>query len=81
MATFNMVYQPTRQERIMIQENPNGGAIRLVTRLVDVVWLGHACFMLKGTVSNVMFDPFKGVGLREPRAKADIILCSHSHSS
>jgi L-ascorbate metabolism protein UlaG (beta-lactamase superfamily) len=51
-----------------------------VTTLVDVVWLGHACFMLKGTVSNVMFDPFKGVGLREPRAKADIILCSHSHS-
>jgi len=36
--------------------------------------------MLKGSVTNVMFDPFKGVGLREPRAKADIILCSHSHS-
>ena len=36
--------------------------------------------MLKGTFSNVIFDPFKGVGLREPRAKADIILCSHSHS-
>jgi L-ascorbate metabolism protein UlaG (beta-lactamase superfamily) len=26
-----------------------------------------------------MFDPFGGIGLPEPRAKADIVLCSHSH--
>jgi L-ascorbate metabolism protein UlaG (beta-lactamase superfamily) len=26
-----------------------------------------------------MFDPFKGVGLPEPKAKADIVLCSHDH--
>lgn len=25
-------------------------------------------------------DPFRGVGLPEPSAKADIVLCSHSHS-
>ena len=48
--------------------------------MVDVVWLGHACFMLRGRTKTLMFDPFKGVGLPEPRAKADIILCSHSHS-
>ncbi len=36
--------------------------------------------MLKGTAKNLIFDPFKGVGLPEPRVKADIILCSHSHS-
>jgi len=35
--------------------------------------------MLKGRKS-VIFDPFKGTGLPEPRAKADIVLCSHSHS-
>jgi len=27
-----------------------------------------------------MFDPFRDIGLPEPTAKADIILCSHSHS-
>jgi L-ascorbate metabolism protein UlaG (beta-lactamase superfamily) len=47
--------------------------------MVDVAWLGHACFMLRGEKSLV-FDPFKGTGLPEPKAKADIILCSHSHS-
>jgi Cft2 family RNA processing exonuclease len=26
-----------------------------------------------------MFDPFKGIGLPEPKAKADIVLCSHGH--
>jgi L-ascorbate metabolism protein UlaG (beta-lactamase superfamily) len=26
-----------------------------------------------------MFDPFKGVGLPDPKAKADIVLCSHDH--
>jgi L-ascorbate metabolism protein UlaG (beta-lactamase superfamily) len=26
-----------------------------------------------------MFDPFGGIGLPEPKAKADIVLCTHSH--
>jgi len=48
--------------------------------LVNVIWLGHACFMLKGKTERLIFDPFKGVGLPEPKAEAEIILCSHSHS-
>lgn len=35
--------------------------------------------MLKGKTKSLIFDPFKGNGLPEPRTKADIILCSHSH--
>jgi L-ascorbate metabolism protein UlaG (beta-lactamase superfamily) len=27
-----------------------------------------------------VFDPFKGIGLPEPKVKADIVLCSHGHS-
>jgi len=48
--------------------------------LIDVTWLGHACFLLRGETKRLMFDPFKGTGLPEPTEKADIILCSHSHS-
>ena len=48
--------------------------------MVDVIWLGHACFMLKGKNRKLIFDPFKGIGLPRPKAKADIVLCSHSHS-
>ncbi len=47
--------------------------------MVDVVWLGHACFLLRGSAS-LIFDPFKGTGLAEPRAKADIVLCTHGHA-
>ncbi len=36
--------------------------------------------MLKGKNKSLIFDPFKGTGLPEPSVKADIILCSHSHS-
>ena len=36
--------------------------------------------MLRGEAKRLMFDPFKGTGLPEPTERADIILCSHSHS-
>ena len=48
--------------------------------MVDINWLGHACFLLKDKMRSLIFDPFRGVGLPEPKVKADIILCSHSHS-
>jgi hypothetical protein len=36
--------------------------------------------MLKGRTKKLIFDPFKGIELPEPDAKAEIVLCSHSHS-
>jgi L-ascorbate metabolism protein UlaG (beta-lactamase superfamily) len=47
--------------------------------LVEVIWHGHACFELRGKGTNVVFDPFEGLGIPEPKANADVILCSHSH--
>jgi len=47
--------------------------------LADVEWLGHSCFAVRGKTKTLMFDPFKGIGLPEPKAKADIVLCSHGH--
>jgi L-ascorbate metabolism protein UlaG (beta-lactamase superfamily) len=48
--------------------------------LVEVEWLGHACFTIRGGTKTVIFDPFKGTGLPEPKTKADVVLCSHAHS-
>jgi L-ascorbate metabolism protein UlaG (beta-lactamase superfamily) len=47
--------------------------------LVEVIWHGHACFEVRGTKAVVVFDPFEGLGIPEPRAEADVVLCSHSH--
>ena len=48
--------------------------------MVEVEWFGHACFTIRDGPKTVIFDPFKGVGLPEPKIKADVILCSHGHS-
>lgn len=47
--------------------------------MADVEWFGHACFRVRGKTKTLMFDPFKGIGLPEPKVKADIVLCSHGH--
>jgi L-ascorbate metabolism protein UlaG (beta-lactamase superfamily) len=47
--------------------------------LADIEWLGHSCFAVRGKTKTLVFDPFKGIGLPEPKAKADIVLCSHGH--
>jgi L-ascorbate metabolism protein UlaG (beta-lactamase superfamily) len=49
-------------------------------KLVDIIWHGHACFELRGTSTTVVIDPFEGLGIPEPQASADLVLCSHSHS-
>ena len=47
--------------------------------LVKVIWHGHACFELQGKRVTIVTDPFKGIGIPEPKAAADIVLCSHNH--
>jgi L-ascorbate metabolism protein UlaG (beta-lactamase superfamily) len=47
--------------------------------MVKFVWHGHACFELQGKNLTIVIDPFKGIGIPEPKAAGDIILCTHSH--
>ncbi len=44
-----------------------------------ITYLGHSCFRIKGRDAEVVTDPFTGIGLPEPEAKADLVLCSHGH--
>ena len=46
---------------------------------MKITYLGHACFKIQGRDVQVVTDPFRGVGLPEPRAEADLVLCSHGH--
>ena len=46
---------------------------------MEVIWHGHSCFELRGREVTIMFDPFGGIGLPEPKTEADVVLCSHSH--
>ncbi len=46
---------------------------------MDVTWHGQACFTIKGKDATVAIDPFKDIGLKEPKLTADILLISHDH--
>ena len=48
---------------------------------MDIKYLGHASFLIKGRVAKLVTDPFdpKMVGLKYPKQEADIVTVSHTH--
>lgn len=49
---------------------------------MDIKYLGHSSFRLKGKDASLVTDPFdsKMVGLKYPKVKADIVTVSHDHN-
>jgi L-ascorbate metabolism protein UlaG (beta-lactamase superfamily) len=49
---------------------------------VDITWLGHACFRIRGSQATVITDPFPpGLGYTLGKQTADIVTISHPHPS
>ena len=49
---------------------------------MDVTWLGHGCFRLRGRSAAVVTDPFPpAIGLRLPKLDADLVTISHEHEN
>jgi L-ascorbate metabolism protein UlaG (beta-lactamase superfamily) len=49
---------------------------------LDVTWLGHGCFRLRGRGAAVVTDPFPpAIGLKLPRLDADLVTVSHEHEN
>jgi len=47
---------------------------------LEIVWLGHSCFRIKGKETNLITDPFpKNLGYSPVRVAADVVTVSHSH--
>ncbi|MDP2671237.1 MAG: MBL fold metallo-hydrolase [bacterium] len=47
---------------------------------MDITFLGHAAFRLKGKSASLVTDPFDPkVGLKFPKVEADIVTVSHEH--
>lgn len=47
---------------------------------MEITYLGHSCFRLKGANGTVITDPFDDyVGFNFPSASADIVTVSHDH--
>lgn len=48
---------------------------------MDIYYLGHSSFRLKGKTATLITDPFseKMTGLKFPKSEADIVTISHNH--
>src|SRR3990167_10878538 len=47
---------------------------------MDITYLGHASFRLKGKTASVITDPYdSSIGLKFPKSEADIVTISHGH--
>ncbi|MCL4208536.1 MBL fold metallo-hydrolase [Patescibacteria group bacterium] len=48
--------------------------------MMEITYLGHSCFRLKGNLGTVITDPFDSyIGFNLPSASADIVTISHDH--
>jgi L-ascorbate metabolism protein UlaG (beta-lactamase superfamily) len=49
---------------------------------LDVTWLGHGCFRLRGRNAAVVTDPYPPtIGLKLQRLEADLVTVSHEHDN
>jgi L-ascorbate metabolism protein UlaG (beta-lactamase superfamily) len=49
---------------------------------LDVTWLGHGCFRLRGRSAAVVTDPYPpAIGLKLQRLDADLVTISHAHDN
>ena len=49
---------------------------------MDVTWLGHGCFRLRGRSAAVVTDPYPpAIGLKLARMDADLVTVSHDHQN
>lgn len=47
---------------------------------MEITYLGHSCFKLKGKNGTVVIDPYQGsVGFEMSNVSADIVVSSHAH--
>lgn len=49
---------------------------------MEISWIGHSCFRLKGKNAVVITDPYDegSTGLKLPKLSADVITISHDHA-
>ncbi len=49
---------------------------------MDVTWLGHGCFRLRGRNAVAVTDPYPAaLGLKLPKLEADLVTVSHPHDN
>lgn len=54
--------------------------ISLKTAMVEIAYLGHSCFRIKGRTAAIVCDPYDSyVGFKMPKVEGEIVTVSHGH--
>ena len=57
-----------------------GFCLKGVSGFMEITWLGHSCFIIKGKEATLITDPYdSSIGYSLGKPKADIVASSHSH--
>lgn len=48
---------------------------------MDITWIGHCCFRLRGRSATVVTDPTGAAGARPLKLEADVVTISHGHEN
>jgi L-ascorbate metabolism protein UlaG (beta-lactamase superfamily) len=55
--------------------------VNQVIAIMEITWLGHSCFKIKGKQVTIITDPFSAdLGYSMGKSTADIVTISHQHS-
>ncbi len=47
---------------------------------MEITYIGHSCFVIKGSQLTVITDPYDPkIGLKEPKLSCDVVTISHDH--
>jgi L-ascorbate metabolism protein UlaG (beta-lactamase superfamily) len=47
---------------------------------MEITYIGHACFKIKGKETSLVIDPYNAnIGYKLPKLEADLLLVSHQH--
>jgi L-ascorbate metabolism protein UlaG (beta-lactamase superfamily) len=46
---------------------------------MDITYLGHSSFRIKGKNCSLVCDPYDGIGIKFPKVEAQIVTVSHEH--
>ena len=54
--------------------------LQVETKIMDITWLGHSCFRIRGSHATIITDPYPpGLGYSLGKPTAHIVTVSHQH--
>lgn len=73
---LDLIFHQISNSSVAYEENPR------YNRLMEITYLGHSCFKLKGKQGTVLMDPYDDTtrSFKLPKIAVDVVTVSHQHA-